>query len=1058
MWIVRLALRRPYTFVVLSLLILILGITVILRTPTDIFPNVNIPVVTVIWGYNGLSPEQMGNRIDSVFERAVTTTVDNIDHLETQAVTGTSVTKIYFHPGVNVEAGVAQVTAISQTILRALPPGSLPPLIITYNASSVPVLDLALSGKGLSQQRLFDLASNFLRPQLATVPGASSPWPYGGKQPQVQVDIDSAKLQAMHLSPADVVQAFTRQNLILPAGTEKIGQFEYQIETNSAPRTIEGLNNIPIKTVNGATVYVRDVAHVRNGFPPQTNILRVNGQRAALMTIEKTGDVSTLDLVAHVRRILPRIKATLPPQLVIRPVDDQSIFVRAAINDVVVEAIIAACLTAIMILVFLGSWRSTVIIAVSIPLSVLVSLIVLSSLGQTINIMTLGGLALAVGILVDDATVEIENINRNLEMGKEVEQAILDGAAEIAIPAFVSTLSICIVFVPMFFLGGVAKFLFVPLGEAVVFAMLASYFLSRTIVPTMAKYLLHPHEEGDLERRRHSRNPLVNLQMKFEDRFERIRLGYREILVVCLHHRGIFLAGFFLVCAVSIAVLFPWLGQDFFPQGDAGQFKLHVRAHTGTRIEDTAALCDRVDQTIRETSPKAELGTIIDNIGLPYSGINLSYNNSGTSGSWDADTTVTLEGKHHPTEKYIRELRGKLARDFPGVTFYFLPTDIVNQILNFGLPAPLDVQIIGADIDANHALAESMMTQLRRIPGAVDLHVQQSLDSPNMTVGVDRTKAQQVGLSQSDVARSVLTSLSGSFQTSPQFWLNWKSGVSYSIAVQTPQYRMDTLQDLKNIPVTGTSGAPLQILSNLANVHRGVEPGSVSHYNVIPVIDIYGSVDRTDLRSVANRVDRVVASANKHLPRGSRIVVRGQVLTMRSSTQGLIGGLLFAIVLVYLLIVVNFQSWLDPFVIIAGLPAALTGIVWFLFLTHTHISVPALTGSIMCMGVATANSILVVSFAREEMVRGANAVEAAMVAGFTRFRPVLMTALAMIIGMFPMALGVGASGEQNAPLGRSVIGGLLFATAATLFFVPVFFSLVHGRSKPLEESSEEQES
>jgi multidrug efflux pump subunit AcrB len=609
----------------------------------------------------------------------------------------------------------------------------------------------------------------------------------------------------------------------------------------------------------------------------------------------------------------------------------------------------------------------------------------------------------------------------------------------------------------MFFLGGVAKFLFVPLGEAVVFAMLASYFLSRTIVPTMAKYLLHPHEEGDLDRRRNSRNPLINLQMKFEDQFERIRVGYRDVLVVCLHHRGIFLAGFFLMCTASIAVLFPWLGQDFFPQGDAGQFKLHVRAHTGTRIEDTAALCDRVDQTIRETVPKSELDTIIDNIGLPYSGINLSYSNSGTSGSWDADITVTLEKKHRPTDEYIRALRTKLAHDFPGVTFYFLPTDIVNQILNFGLPAPLDVQIIGADIEANHALAESMMSQLRKIPGAVDLHVQQSLDSPDMTVDVDRTKAQQVGLTQADVADSVLTSLSGSFQTSPQFWLNWKSGVSYNIAVQTPQYRMDTLQDLKNIPVTGSSGAPSQILSNLASVHRGVEPGSVSHYDVLPVIDIYGSVDGTDLRSVANRVDQVVASANRHLPRGSRIVVRGQVLTMRSSTRGLIGGLLFAIVLVYLLIVVNFQSWLDPFVIIAGLPAALTGIVWFLFLTRTHISVPALTGSIMCMGVATANSILVVSFAREEMVRGASAIEAAMIAGFTRFRPVLMTALAMIIGMFPMALGIGASGEQNAPLGRSVIGGLLFATAATLFFVPVFFSLVHGRSKPLADFSEEQE-
>ncbi len=978
-----------------------------------------------------------------------TTTVDNVEHIESENLAGTSVVKIYFHPGTNVDAGMAEVTAIAQAEVHSLPPGTLPPFIITYNASSVPVLELALSGNGLSQQELFDIANNFLRNDLATVQGASIPWPYGGKQPQVQVDIDSAKLQAMHLSPADVVNAFSAQNLILPSGTEKIGRYEYQIETNSAPRTIEGLNDLPIKTVNGATIYVRDVAHVRNGFPPQTNIVRVDGQRAALMTIEKTGNVSTLDLVKHVRRILPRAAAGLPRRLKIRPLDDQSIFVRSAINDVVVEAVIAACLTAIMILVFLGSWRSTLIIAVSIPLSVLVSLIVLSSLGQTINIMTLGGLALAVGILVDDATVEIENINRNLEMGKEIEQAILDGAAEIAIPAFVSTLSICIVFVPMFFLTGVAKYLFVPLGEAVVFAMLASYFLSRTIVPTMAKYLLHVHEEGDLDRRRASRNFFVRWQMKFEDKFERLRLGYRETLMVCLHHRGIFMASFFAACAISMLVIYPWLGQDFFPQTDAGQFKLHVRAHTGTRIEDTAALCDRIDDTIRETIPQQELGSIIDNIGVPYSGINLSYSTSGTIGSWDADILVALDRKHHPTEDYIRALRTKLARTYPGVTFYFLPTDIVDQILNFGLPAPLDIQIIGANMDANHALAESMMAKLRYIPGAVDLHIQQALNQPNFTVNVDRTKAQQVGLTQANVANSVLTALSGSFQTSPQFWLDWKNGVSYDIAVQEPQYRMDTLQDLRNIPITGSGSGSSQILTNVASFQRGFEPSSVSHYNVMPVVDIYGSVDETDLRTVANQVDSIVANARKHLPRGSQIVVRGQILTMRSSTIGLLSGLLFAIGLVYLLIVVNFQSWLDPFIIIAALPAALTGIVWFLFLTHTHISVPALTGSIMCMGVATANSILVVSFAREEMERGASAMEAALVAGFTRFRPVLMTALAMIIGMVPMALALGSSGEQNAPLGRSVIGGLTFATVATLFFVPVFFSIAHGKSKEI---------
>ncbi|MDQ2764998.1 MAG: efflux RND transporter permease subunit, partial [Pseudomonadota bacterium] len=746
MWIVRLALRRPYTFVVLALLILIMGIASILRTPTDIFPDVNIPVVTVIWRYNGLSAQEITGRITSNFERIATTTVDNIQHIETQALAGTSVSKFYFYPGTKVESGVAQLTAVSQTMLHGFPAGTTPPLIITYDASSVPVLQLALSGKGLSQQKLFDIANNFLRTQLATVEGAAIPWPYGGKQPQVQVDIDSAKLQAMHLSPADVVNAFSAQNLILPAGTEKIGAYEYQVETNSAPRTIEGLNNLPIKTVNGATIYVRDVAHVRNGFPPQTSIVRVDGQRAALMTIEKTGNASTLDLVSQVRKILPVAAAGLPPQLNIRPINDQSIFVRSAINDVVIEAMIAACLTAIMILIFLGSWRSTLIIAVSIPLSVLVSLIVLSALGQTINIMTLGGLALAVGILVDDATVEIENINRNLEMGKEIEQAILDGASEIAIPAFVSTLSICIVFVPMFFLGGVAKYLFVPLGEAVVFAMLASYFLSRTVVPTMAKYLLRVHEEGDVERRRGSRNFFIRWQMKFEDRFERLRVGYRETLVVCLHHRRIFIAVFFAFCALSVVVLYPWLGQDFFPTADAGQFKLHVRAHAGTRIEDTAALCDRIDQTIRETIPAAELGSVIDNIGVPYSGINLSYSNSGTIGSWDADITVALNGNHHPTETYIRALRSRLATAYPGVTFYFLPTDIVNQILNFGLPAPLDIQVVGANVDANHALAESMMSRLRTIPGAVDLHIQQSLDMPNLTVNVDRTKAQQVGL------------------------------------------------------------------------------------------------------------------------------------------------------------------------------------------------------------------------------------------------------------------------------------------------------------------------
>ncbi len=1051
MWIVRLALRRPYTFVVLALLILILGVTVILRTPTDIFPEIDIPVVSVVWNYTGLSPEEMTGRITSNFERALTTTVDNVEHIESQTLVGISVVKIYFHPGTDVAAGVAQTTAIAQTVLRGMPQGIEPPLILTYNASSVPVLEVALSGPGISEQSLFDLGNNFFRTQLATVQGASIPYPYGGKFRQVQVDIDSARLQARHLSPSDVVNAVSAQNLILPNGTEKIGQYEYQMETNSAPRTIEELNNLPIKTVDGATIYMRDVAHVRDGFPPQTNIVTVNGQRAALMTIEKSGKVSTLSIVADVRKLIPQVALSLPRQLVIQPLDDQSIFVRGAISGVVREAIIAACLTAIMILIFLGSWRSTVIIAVSIPLSILVSLIVLSMLGETINIMTLGGLALAVGILVDDATVEIENINRNLEMGKEIEQAILDGAAEIAIPAFVSTLSICIVFVPMFFLGGVAKYLFVPLGEAVVFAMLASYFLSRTVVPTMAKYLLQVHEEGDLDRRRQSRNPLVRAQMKFEDGFERIRVGYRDLLIICLHYRGMFILGFFILCALSIGLIYPWLGQDFFPQADAGQFDLHVRAHTGTRIEETARLAGEVNQTIRTMIPQKELVTIIDNIGVPYSGLNLSYSNTGVIGSWDADVMVSLAQKHRQTPMYVRALRQKLRAVYPGVTFYFLPTDIVNQILNFGLPAPIDIQIIGAATQKNHAIAESMMNRLRLIPGVVDLHIQQPMDEPNITIDVDRSKAQQVGMTQRDVADSTLAAFSGSFQTSPTFWLDWKNGVSYNIAVQTPQYQLDTIQGLKNIPITSASTtAPMQILSNLANFSRGEEQGTVTHYNVQPVIDIYGSVDGTDLASVAKQVDTIIAQTRENLPRGTRIAVRGQILTMRSSTEGLLGGLVFAIGLVYLLIVVNFQSWSDPFIIIAALPAALSGIVWFLFITGTHISVPALTGSIMCMGVATANSILVVSFARDEMARGSNALVAAMSAGFTRFRPVLMTALAMIIGMVPMALGLGDGGEQNAPLGRSVIGGLAFATVATLFFVPVFFSMVHQKDTQRE--------
>jgi len=1044
MWIVRLALRRPYTFVVLALLLFFLGPVVIERTPVDIFPNIDIPVVSVIWNYAGFSPQQLSDRIVVQFERSLTTTVNDIEHTESQTLNGVSVIKVYFHPNVNISQAVAQITAIAQTSLRQYPQGTTPPLVIQYSASSVPVLQLGLSGAGLNEQQLNDFGTNFIRTQLATVQGASMPFPYGGKQRQVQIDIDTQKLQAHGLSASDVVNAVGSQSIILPAGDVKMGHVDYQVETNSAPDSIEALNNLPIKTVNGATIYVRDIGNVRDGFPPQTNIVRVDGQRSALMSLQKTGNASTLDIISAVRAKLPQIKAQLPPALQIRPIADQSIFVRSAIRGVVREAIIAACLTAVMILIFLGNWRSTLIIAVSIPLSILCSLLALSALGETINIMTLGGLALAVGILVDDATVEIENINRNLELGKEVEDAILTGASQIAVPAFVSTLAICIVFVPMFFLGGVARYLFVPLAEAVVFAMLASYFLSRTIVPTMAKYLLKGHEDDRVEQARTSRNPLVRFQITFEHYFERLRTWYHGTLKVCLEHRALFLVSMGVFWIASVGVLYPWLGQDFFPSVDGGQFKLHVRAHTGTRIEDTARLCDQVEEVIRGEIPKAQLGTIIDNIGLPYSGLNLSYSNSAPVGTGDADILVSLAEKHRPTAEYMHALRERLTRDFPGTEFYFLPTDMVSQILNFGLPAQIDVQVAGLKVDDNRALAEQLMQQISRIPGTTDLRIQQPFDLPKWTVNVDRTRAQEVGYSQRDIAQDLLTSLSGSFQTSPTFYLNPQNHVSYNIAVQTPQYDVKSLQELENFPISisGSTQQP-QILGNLASIQRGVEAGLVSHYDAQPIIDVYGSVEGTDLATVASKVERVIADNQASLPHGSQIFLRGQIETMHSSFQGLIYGLLFSIVLVYALIVVNFQSWLDPFIIIVALPGALAGIVWMLFITGTHISVPALTGAIMCVGVATANSILVVSFAKEQMEEGHSAAEAAVSAGFTRFRPVIMTALAMIIGMVPMALGLGDGGEQNAPLGRAVIGGLMLATFGTLTFVPILFSLMH---------------
>jgi CzcA family heavy metal efflux pump len=1064
MWIVRLALRRPYTFVVGALLILILGVFSILSMPTDIFPSIDIPVVSVIWSYNGLSAEEVGNRIVTPVERSMTTTVSDIEHIESQSLNGVGVIKVYFQPHVNIGNAVAQVTAINQVQLRALPAGAVPPLILQYNASTVPILQLGLSAPGLNEQQLFDVANNTIRIQLATIEGAMTPFPYGGKVRQVMVDLDLSALQAKGLSPADVVSALGAQNLVAPSGTMKMDRFEYAVETNSAPLAVDDLNNLPIKQVNGATIYIRDVAHVRDGNPPQTNVVRVDGHRAAVMSIMKTGSASTLDIIDGVhKKIANALRINLlPPGMKVVSLTDQSIFVRSAVSGVVKEAIVAACLTAIMILVFLGSWRSTIIIAVSIPLSILCSFIVLYALGQTINIMTLGGMALAVGILVDDATVAIENINRYLETGKELEQSILDGSAQIAVPAFVSTLSICIVFVPMFFLSGVARYLFVPMAEAVVFAMLASYLLSRTLVPTMAKYLLKEHDDAQDEARRASRNPFTQFQRAFESAFESFRAVYLRLLTLCVDHSGVFLILFLAFALASLGCLTPWLGQDFFPSVDSGQFKLHVRAHTGTRIEETAQLCDQVDTAIRQVIPAKELVTIVDNIGLPNSSLNLSYTTSAPVGPADADIQVQLAPDHHPTAEYVNKLRVSLAHQYPGVTFYVLPVDIVTQILNFGLSAPIDLQVIGRDQDANRILADRILDEVRQVPGAIDARIQQPFDLPMMRVNVDRTRAEAIGLTQQNVAQSLLVTLSGSFQTTPNFFLDPRNGVTYSVVVSAPQYRMDSLNALRGIPITSAATAksvsptattaapgapaPAEILGNMASISPGVEQGLVSHYDVQPVVDIFANVEGADLGSVTRKLESIVARHEKDLPKGSHFVLRGQSETMYKSYTGLLIGLVFSILLVYLLIVVNFQSWLDPFLIISALPAALAGIVWFLFLTNTRLSVPALTGAIMCMGVATANSILVVSFAREQLeVLVGDARRAALNAGFVRLRPVLMTALAMIIGMVPMSLGLGDGGEQNAPLGRAVIGGLLLATVATLFFVPAFFSFLHGR-------------
>jgi multidrug efflux pump subunit AcrB len=1041
MWIVRVALNRPYTFIVLALLILLASPVVILRTPTDIFPNINIPVVAVAWQFTGLNPEEMEGRFTTGFERILTTTVDNIEHIESTTINGQSIIKIFLQPNASLDTANAQVTAVSQVYLRQLPTGAQPPLILNFSASSVPIIQLALSGEGLSEQQLNDLGLNFLRTQLVTVPGASIPYPYGGKQTQVMIDLNPALLQSKGLSATDVVNAVSLQNLVLPSGTAKIGQFEYDVDLNAAPRTVDELNDIPIKVVGNSTIYLRDVAHVRNGFAPQTNIVRHDGLRGVILTVLKAGSASTLDVVKGIRDVLPRVAATLPPELKIQPLADQSIFVRAAVSGVIREAVIAACLTGLMILIFLASWRSTLIIAVSIPLSVLTSIIALSFLGETINIMTLGGLALAVGILVDDATVEIENTNRNLEQGKETKQAILDGASQIAVPALVSTLCICIVFLPMFFLSGVARYLFVPLAEAVVFAMLASYFLSRTLVPTLALYLL---KAKDHHAAAASRNPFIRFQDMFERGFERLRHSYQRLLTTLVHRRFMFVPLFLVLCLCAWALV-PWLGENFFPDTDSGQLLLHVRAKTGTRIEETARLADLIENSIRQVIPAEEVESILDNIGLPYSTINYTHSTSGLIGAADADILVSLKKNHRPTAQYVRELRTNLAAEFPGNTFYFLPADIITQILNFGLPAPIDIQIEGANIQANREIANKILNEIRQVPGIADPRIQQDFDYPKFHVEVDRTKAVGGGFTQRDVASSLLVSLSGSFQTTPTFFLNWQNGVNYNLATQTPQYRIQSLQDLQNMPITSTTAKNPEILADVASITRSNEIAVFNHYDIRRVVDVYASVQDRDLGAVGREITRIVDANRKLLPRGSFITIRGQLETMQTSYVGLLAGLGFAIILVYLLIVVNFQSWLDPFIIITALPAALAGIIIFLFITHTTLSVPALMGSIMCMGVATANSILIVSFAKERLAAHGNALEAAIEAGVTRFRPVLMTALAMIIGMIPLALGLGEGGEQNAPLGRAVIGGLLLATVATLIFVPAVFSIFHGR-------------
>jgi multidrug efflux pump subunit AcrB len=1047
--VVRVALDKPYTFVVMSLLLLILGPLAALRTPTDIFPEIKIPVIAVAWQYTGLPSEQMAGRISTQFQRALTTTVNDIEHIEATSYAGIGIVKVFFQPGVNIAVANAQVTAISQVVVRQMPPGITPPLIINYNASTVPILQLALSGEGMSEQNLFDVGINSVRPPLVTIPGAAIPYPYGGKQRLVQIDLNPAALQARNLSAQDVANALSAQNLIVPIGTQKIGGVEYSMRLNNAPNDIMELGNLPIKSVNGAMVYIRDVANVHDGNSPQTSIVHVDGNRSVLMSVLKNGSTSTLAIVDGIKEKLQQIKSGLPENLKVQPLNDQSLFVRAAISGVAIEGAIAAALTSLMILLFLGSWRSTVIIAISIPLSIMGAILGLAALGETLNIMTLGGLALAVGILVDDATVTIENINWHLEQGKDVETAILDGANQIVTAAFVSLLCICIVFVPMFFLQGVSRFLFVPMAEAVMLAMFFSFILSRTLVPTLSKFLLKPHAphtdmHGLPSTPPITRNPLVKFQRNFEQSFENFRVVYHALLKMAMAARWKFVASFLAIVLISLG-LTPYLGSNFFPSVDSGQILIHARLPVGTRVEESAARFAMIEKTIREVIPEDEMTTLVDNIGLPPSSINLIYNNTGVIGPQDGDIQIALRKDHAPTADYVRKLREVLPDAFPDTVFSFPPADIVSQILNFGAPAPIDIQIRGNNLAANFEYANKMLKAIKQVPGVADARIQQSSKSPIMELKMDRTRAQEMGLTARDVTNNLLVNLAGSSQVAPTFWLNPANGVSYPIVMQTPQYNMDTLQSLNNLPVSGASGSSPQVIAGLVDINRNASQAVISQYDIQTMVQINATPQDRDLGAVAKDIRKIIASMESEAPRGTKVVLLGQVNTMEKAFSGLLFGLLGAVVLIYFLIVVNFQSWRDPLVIISALPAALAGIVWMLFTTRTTLSVPALTGAIMCMGVATANSVLVITFARERLAETGHAITAALDAGFVRFRPVLMTALAMVIGMLPMALGLGEGGEQNAPLGRAVIGGLIFATIATLIFVPVVFALAHEK-------------